>query len=226
MLSVLLAHLKQVLWLWLLKRMIPSVFVLITKSWIVLQLGIHILSLVYTIFSIVFVVQDISLPLILRVLFGRLLSLIRKVWRRGLFEYVKMPFGLTNAASEIQRLTDMIVNFEFTSTSDDCVFRYFDDLILVFKDFQSHVGLLRKFLKSANSVKANWSIWVTLLMKKVYKLTQVSLILLGIFQLLSPQNLYEGLLECVHIIDVLLMVFLQLLHLSPLSLVREKVEIL
>lgn len=66
--------------------------------------------------------------------------------QRGLFEFVRMPFGLTNAASEMQRLTDMIVNYEFTGLSDDCVFGYVDDLILVSRDFDSHILLIRKVL--------------------------------------------------------------------------------
>lgn len=64
--------------------------------------------------------------------------------QRGLFEFVRMPFGLTNAASEMQRLTDMIVNFELTPESEDFVFGYVDDLILVSRDFDSHLRLLRK----------------------------------------------------------------------------------
>lgn len=64
--------------------------------------------------------------------------------QRGLFEFTRMPFGLTNAASEMQRLTDLIVNFEFTSDSDNFVFGYVDDLILVSKDFESHLRLIRK----------------------------------------------------------------------------------
>lgn len=66
--------------------------------------------------------------------------------QRGLFEFVRMPFGLTNAASEMQRLTDMIVNYEFTNTSSNCVFGYVDDLIIVSRDFDEHLTLLRKVL--------------------------------------------------------------------------------
>lgn len=64
--------------------------------------------------------------------------------QRGLFEFVRMPFGLTNAASEMQRLTDKIVNFEFTAESNDFVFGYVDDLILVSRDFDSHLRLIDK----------------------------------------------------------------------------------
>lgn len=64
--------------------------------------------------------------------------------QRGLFEFVRMPFGLTNAASEMQRLTDLIVNFEFTKDSENYVFGYVDDLILVSRDFDSHLVLLKK----------------------------------------------------------------------------------
>lgn len=64
--------------------------------------------------------------------------------QRGLFEFVRMPFGLTNAASEMQRLTDMIVNYEYSATTDDCIFGYVDDLILVSRDFDSHLKLLDK----------------------------------------------------------------------------------
>ena len=55
-----------------------------------------------------------------------------------------MPFGLTNAASEMQRLTDLIVNFEFTPESEDFVFGYIDDLVLVSRDFDSHMRLISK----------------------------------------------------------------------------------
>ena len=64
--------------------------------------------------------------------------------QRGLFEFVRLPFGLTNAASEMQRLTDMIVNFEYTPESDDFIFGYVDDLILVSRDFDSHMRLICK----------------------------------------------------------------------------------
>lgn len=63
--------------------------------------------------------------------------------QRGLFEFVRMPFGLSNAASEMQRLTDLIVNYEFI-TGENCVFGYVDDLILVSRDFESHMLLLKK----------------------------------------------------------------------------------
>lgn len=64
--------------------------------------------------------------------------------QRGLFEFVRMPFGLTNAASEMQRLTDIIVNYEFTKDTDNCVFGYVDDLILVSRTFEGHLQLLKK----------------------------------------------------------------------------------
>lgn len=60
--------------------------------------------------------------------------------QRGLFEFVRMPFGLTNAASEMQRLTDKLINHEF----DDHVFGYIDDLVLCSPTFEHHLNLLKK----------------------------------------------------------------------------------
>lgn len=59
---------------------------------------------------------------------------------RGLFEFIRMPFGVTNAPAELQRLVDTLFGPEF----DDNLFCFLDDLILVSKDFNSHITLLEK----------------------------------------------------------------------------------
>lgn len=59
---------------------------------------------------------------------------------RGLFEFIRMPFGITNAPAELQRLSDTLFGPEL----DDNIMCFLDDLILISKDFDSHISLLEK----------------------------------------------------------------------------------
>lgn len=62
---------------------------------------------------------------------------------RGLFQYKVMPFGLCNAPQTLQRLMDRLFGPEF----DDSIFAYLDDIVIVNRDFESHLECLRKVLE-------------------------------------------------------------------------------
>ena len=59
---------------------------------------------------------------------------------RPLYQFARMPFGLCNAAQAMCRLMDRVIPNELRNS----VFVFIDDLLIVFKDFESHMSLLRK----------------------------------------------------------------------------------
>ena len=60
----------------------------------------------------------------------------------GHFQYRRMPFGLTNAPATFQRLMNQL----FCGKAWDFVFVYLDDLLIVSKSVQEHLGHLKKVL--------------------------------------------------------------------------------
>ena len=60
----------------------------------------------------------------------------------GHFQYRRMPFGLTNAPATFQRLMNQL----FCGKEWDFVFVYLDDLLIVSKSVQEHLGHLEKVL--------------------------------------------------------------------------------
>ena len=60
----------------------------------------------------------------------------------GHFQYRRMPFGLTNAPATFQRLMNQL----FCGKVWDFVFVYLDDLLIVSKSVQEHLGHLKKVL--------------------------------------------------------------------------------
>lgn len=61
----------------------------------------------------------------------------------GLFQFKRMPYGLTNAPATFQRLIDTVLGADL----EDSCFVYLDDVIIISKDFESHLELLRKVLE-------------------------------------------------------------------------------
>ena len=59
---------------------------------------------------------------------------------RPLYQYVVMPFGLCNAAQRLCRVMDKIIPEELKNH----VFVYLDDLLVIAKDFESHIKLLSR----------------------------------------------------------------------------------
>lgn len=59
---------------------------------------------------------------------------------RGLFHFNRMPFGLTNAPATWQRAIDNILGPSFESS----VFVYLDDVIIVTKDYENHIKILKE----------------------------------------------------------------------------------
>ena len=60
----------------------------------------------------------------------------------GHFQYRRMPFGLTNAPATFQRLMNQL----FCGKAWDFVFVYLDDLLIVSRSVQEHLGHLKKVL--------------------------------------------------------------------------------
>lgn len=68
---------------------------------------------------------------------------------RPLYQFVRMPFGLCNAPQTLCRLMDRVI----PSALRDFVFVYMDDLLVVSKDFDTHLSRLQsvaKCLRDAN----------------------------------------------------------------------------
>ena len=63
---------------------------------------------------------------------------------KGLYQFKRMPFGLVNSPKTFVRLIDALFGLEY----DPNVFAYLDDLIIISEDFESHLGLLEKVLKT------------------------------------------------------------------------------
>jgi len=59
---------------------------------------------------------------------------------RPLYQFRMMPFGLCNAAQRWVRLMDRVIPAELRSN----VFVYFDDLLVLAPDFQTHLKFLRR----------------------------------------------------------------------------------
>lgn len=57
---------------------------------------------------------------------------------RGLFQFKRLAFGLTNSPATFQRAIDTILGPEL----EPFVFKYIDDIIIVSKDFESHLMVL------------------------------------------------------------------------------------
>ena len=57
-----------------------------------------------------------------------------------LYQFSRMPFGLCNAAQAMCRLMDRVIPNELRES----VFVFIDDLLVVSKDFESHMSLLKK----------------------------------------------------------------------------------
>lgn len=73
---------------------------------------------------------------------------------RGLFQFRRMPFGLHNAPATWQRLIDAVLGADLEPN----VFVYLDDIIIISKDFPTHVEILEKVfqrLTDAN-LAINW----------------------------------------------------------------------
>lgn len=58
---------------------------------------------------------------------------------RPLYQFVRMPFGLCNAPQTLCRLMDKVIPTELR----EFVFVYMDDLLVVAKDFQTHIDRLK-----------------------------------------------------------------------------------
>jgi hypothetical protein len=61
---------------------------------------------------------------------------------RGLYQFKVMPFGLHNAAATFQRLVDRVLGDRL----GHCCFAYLDDIVIISKNFDEHLGLLREVL--------------------------------------------------------------------------------
>lgn len=72
-----------------------------------------------------------------------------QVHGKGLFQFKVMPFGLCNSPKTLQRLMDRILGPEF----EPHVFTYLDDIILVSKDFEAHLRLLREVCARLKAAK-------------------------------------------------------------------------
>lgn len=59
---------------------------------------------------------------------------------RGMFHFTRLPFGLKNSPAELQRLMDKL----FGPESDNNLFCYLDDLIIVSDTFEKHIAMLEK----------------------------------------------------------------------------------
>lgn len=73
---------------------------------------------------------------------------------RGLFQFTRMPFGLHNSPATWQRLIDDVIGADL----EPYVFVYLDDIIIVTKDFETHLRVLREVLKrlSKANLTLNW----------------------------------------------------------------------
>lgn len=60
----------------------------------------------------------------------------------GLYQFKRMPYGLTNAPATFQRLIDNVLGADL----EDSCFVYLDDIIIISKNFNSHLELLHKVL--------------------------------------------------------------------------------
>ena len=65
------------------------------------------------------------------------------ITRHGLYEFVRMPFGLCNAPATFSRAMNLILR----GLNWDIVLAFLDDVIVLGKDFQDHLGNLRKVLQ-------------------------------------------------------------------------------
>lgn len=62
---------------------------------------------------------------------------------RGLFHFKRLPFGLSNAPATFQALVDKIFGPEL----EPFLFKYLDDLVIVSKDFETHLKILTEVFK-------------------------------------------------------------------------------
>lgn len=71
---------------------------------------------------------------------------------RGLFQFTRMPFGLHNSPATWQRLVDNVLGAEL----EPQVFVYLDDIVIITKDFKTHIQTLEEVFKRL--AKANLTI--------------------------------------------------------------------
>ena len=67
----------------------------------------------------------------------------------GLYQFKRMPFGLVNSPKTFVRLTDALFGPEYDPLA------YLEDLIIISEDFENHLKLLEKVLKS---LRGFWSL--------------------------------------------------------------------
>jgi transposase len=73
---------------------------------------------------------------------------------RGLYQFRRMPFGLINSPATWQRIMDNIIGADL----EPHVFVYLDDIIIISRDFEHHMEILRLIFQRLNEagVSINW----------------------------------------------------------------------